>query len=447
MTRRIAITILLTVWIALIGAGLTAWLTARSVLLHDLDSEIVERARMLTAGNEPAAIAAAFPGDRYIVKGRLDRTLDRPGPVEGTAAEPEIINADFVRLPEGSFRRLTLRTPDDGTHEPSTIVYSASTTGFDRVLQRLAIALAGCAAAGGAIAAVVAARLARIALRPLSHAAATVAEVNDRTLDRRIDEASLPPELRPMATQLNEMLGRLQGAFEQRRRFLADASHELRTPIAAMITTMEVALRKPRPAAELTENLQICLDEARHMRQLVQALFRQIRAEGQSAAGEFESLDASEMVARCTELAQSLAAERNVRLVLQTHAKVPIFTEPTRLRSILMNLMSNAIEYIEPGGVVEVSASAENGAARITIKDNGPGIAAEHLPHLFEPFYRVSSSRNADGHLGLGLFLVGSHIKAMGGECRVDSQVGRGTVFSIRLPSSELAVLAGGAKS
>ena len=446
MTRRIAITILLTVWIALIGAGLTAWLTARSVLLHDLDSAILDRARMLTAGNEPAAIVAAFPDDRYIVKGSLDRTLDRPSPTNATAAGPEVISADFVRLPEGSFRRVTLRTTGDGTHEPTTIVYSASTTGFDRVLQRLAIALAACALAGGAIAAIVAARLARIALRPLSHAAATVAQVNDRTLDRRLDQSSLPSELRPMAAQLNEMLGRLQDSFEERRRFLADASHELRTPVAAMITTLEVALRKPRPAAELTESMQTCLDEARHMRQLVQALFRQIRAEGKSAADEFESLDASEMVAKCTELAQSLADERHVRLVLQTNAKVPIFTEPVRLRSVLMNLMSNAIEYIEPGGVVEVSACQENGAARITVKDNGPGIAPEHLPHLFEPFYRVNSSRGADGHLGLGLFLVGSHVRAMGGECQVDSQIGRGTMFSIRLPCSG-AALARGAKT
>jgi len=101
----------------------------------------------------------------------------------------------------------------------------------------------------------------------------------------------------------------------------------------------------------------------------------------------------------------------------------------------VLNLVSNAIEYNHPGGTVEVRACGQNGSAEIVVKDDGPGISPEHLPHLFQPFYRADPARNADGHLGLGLFLVDSHVKAMGGECRVESALGSGTTFRVRLPS------------
>ena len=104
----------------------------------------------------------------------------------------------------------------------------------------------------------------------------------------------------------------------------------------------------------------------------------------------------------------------------------------------MLNLVSNAIEYNSPGGTVELSAETDGGDTEIVVKDNGPGISPEHLPHLFQPFYRATKAREADGHLGLGLFLVDSHVKAMGGVCRVESALGTGTTFRVRLPSSSL---------
>ena len=442
MTRRIAITILLTVLTAIVCAGASAWFIARAVLVADLDKSIVRRAMELPAVTEKIRSQIAEPGDRFIVQGDFGQTLGRPTPTSAGAPPPPVVDAAFVQLPEGRFRRVTLRLPSGKLHAPITVVYSAPATDLDRVLQRLALALLFCGAAAGAVASVVSVKLARIALRPLGDAAAALSTVNETNLDRRVDQNALPPELRPMAGQLNRMLGRLQTAFEQRRRFVADASHELRTPTTAIITTMEVALRRPRTVVELQDTLNICLSEARHMRQLVQALLRQVVAEKDSSPEEISDFDASELVTQCTSLAQSLAREKDILLIGDVRGALPVRAEPSRFRSVVMNLLSNAIEYNSSGGWVEVSARLQGRSAEIRVKDDGPGISPEDLPHLFQPFYRTNRTRLADGHLGLGLFLVESHVKAMGGECRVESAVGEGTTFCVRMPLAPGAGLA-----
>jgi heavy metal sensor kinase len=452
MTRRIAITILLTVWAAIVCAGVAAWLAGRSILLSEMDQSIKDRASFVAAKVDPSAATLQHTtGDRYVITDREGRTVDRQAerPPNGAApvASAIVLDKSFVTLPEGRFRRVMMRLPDVGGTGPGTIVYSSPTAGFDRALGRLALWLVACGALAGAVAAASAAALARLALRPLRGTTEVIARIDESRLDQRIDESSLPPELRPMAAHLNGMIERLGRAFEQRRRFLADASHELRTPVAAMITTMEVCLRRPRPAAELTDALETCLSEARHMRQLVQALLRQVRAEGGSSPGEIETFDAGRTVTECAELARSLGDERQVRVIgsVPAGALLPVRGEPGRLRSVVLNLVSNAIEYNRPGGTVEVRASRENGHAQILVKDDGPGIAAEHLPHLFQPFYRASAERNTDGaHLGLGLFLVESHVKALGGECRVESAPGAGTTFHVKLPCADGGMNNGG---
>ena len=435
MTRRLAFTILLTVWATIVAGGVSAWLAARAVLLADLDASIVQRAMLVPeavgrAGAGPPALA----GDRYVVIGAQSRTLDRQAPARPLPTMPEVAGQDFVDLPEGRHRRLTLRWPASDGGLPLMLVYSASTSRFDAVLWRLAIALAGFGAAGGALAAGGAAGLARVALRPLRNTAEMIGAIDEGRLDRRIDCQVLPPELRPMSERLNEMLARLQQAFEQRRRFLADASHELRTPVAAMITTMEVALLRPRAADELVQTLQTCLAEARHLRALVQALLRQVRAEGRSDDEPPQPVDAAELLGECSALAQSLASQHQVRLLRSVDSHLQVHVEPRRLRSVVLNLMSNAIEYNHAGGTVVLSARRDNGSVEIAVKDDGPGIAPEHLPNLFQPFYRAGPTGDADGHLGLGLCLVQSNVKAMGGQCLVESTVGSGTTFRVRLP-------------
>jgi signal transduction histidine kinase len=326
------------------------------------------------------------------------------------------------------------------------VSYSGPADDVARVLSRLAVTLAACGLAAGAAAAAVAVWVARAALRPLNAAADVVGGIDERRLDRRIDVDSLPPELRPAVTRLNGMLARLENAFAQRKQFLADASHELRTPVAALVTTIEVALRRRRDADELTRTLETCLHDARHLKRLVHVLMEHARGEASAAAHaeRAEALDAAELLADCAEMAAALGVAKGVRVERSLPASMPFVTQPQRLRSVVTNLLSNAVEYNRPGGLVRLEAQLAGGALEVTVRDTGRGIAAEHLPHLFEPFYRADESRRgspgaaAEGgetpHLGLGLFLADSHLKALGGRCRVESEVGVGTTMHVTDP-------------
>jgi two-component system sensor histidine kinase BaeS len=148
-------------------------------------------------------------------------------------------------------------------------------------------------------------------------------------------------------------------------------------------------------------------------------------------------VNVSRILVDCADAADALGSSANVRVTRSFPNDVRLRTQPNRLRSIVMNLLGNGVEYNRPGGTIEVSCSANGDGLHMTIRDTGKGIAAEDLPHLFEPFYRADKSRKRDpNHLGLGLFLVRSHIEALGGDCRVESTVDVGTTFHIRVAES-----------
>lgn len=444
MTRRIASAILRTVWATLIAGGFVAYLTTRSLLLADLDNSLVDRARALPALSgevEANPRLEESSGDRYVIYNRLQQTVGRLPPSDVGIPQPAVLDAGFARLGDGKrVRRLKLKfTPRDGG-EPVTVVYSGSAERFDQVLTRLAVALAVFGLFAGGAAAAVAVAASRSALRPLRETTDAITAIDERRLDQRIATDTLPSELRPVADRLNEMLERLQDAFTQRKQFLADASHELRTPVAALVTTLEVALRRPRGAAELTETLHTCLSDARMMRQLVQTLLEHARSDSAALQEPPEPFDATVLMNQCADVADGLAAERQVTVVRSVPPGLTVNSEPARVRAIVMNLLGNAVEYNHPGGNVELRAEPDGSDLLLSVRDTGIGIAPEHLPNVLQPFYRASRTRS-DGqdsfegqHMGLGLFLVDSHLKALGGECRIESTLGEGTTVHIRLP-------------
>ena len=464
MARRIAAAILLTVWAILVAGGLSAYWLTRAVLVHDLDQVLSGRAKALgeaAARGEPVENAVtrvvARGQDRYYVANRLRRiAVGADTAASEPVATPE--HAGFSRLADGRWiRTVTLRVPPADPSDPGgpiTVTYSSTADDVGRALSRLALALTVCGIAAGAAAAAVATRVARAALRPLHAAANAVGEIDEGRLDRRIDAEALPPELRPVAGRLNAMLERLQRSFAQRKQFLADAAHELRTPVAALVTTLEVALRRRRDAEELTRTLETCLSDARHLKRLVHVLMEHARGEASAAshAERPERVDASHLLADCAQMAAALGVAKDVRVERSLPAAMPFVTQPQRLRSIVTNLLSNAVEYNRPGGLVHLSAHLEGTSLHVSVRDTGRGIPQEHVPYLFEPFYRADADRpgaaaaaagpKATGaeeetpHLGLGLFLVDSHLKALGGRCSVQSEVGVGTTMQVTLPAA-----------
>ncbi len=445
MTRRIALAILLTVWAMLIAGGLVAYLVTRSVLVADLDNTLVARgrARPEVSGRPEALPRVEESGeDRVFIDNRLGATQRVPQVLPDDDRKPQILSRSFIHLAGGRrYRSLTLRfSPTTTTPQPAVMVYSSPTDHLDQVLGRLAMALAVFGVAAGIAGAAAAVWISRRALRPLRQTAEVIGQIDDLHLDRRIDAGALPDEMRPVANRLNEMLERLQDAVAQRKQFLADASHELRTPVAALVTTLEVALRRPREAAEYARSLRTCLSDAKLLQSLVQTLLEHARS--QAAPEMPQSFDAIAVLSQCADVAEGLAAGRDVQIVRSMPARLQITSYPNRLRGIVMNLLGNAVEHNRPGGTVELNCQIRGTALEISVADTGPGIAQEHIPHLFEPFYRASHDGDSESgrqHMGLGLFLVDSHVKSMGGKCRIESELSVGTTFHVLLPGGVLA--------
>jgi signal transduction histidine kinase len=245
----------------------------------------------------------------------------------------------------------------------------------------------------------------------------------------------MPVELKPMTHRLNEMLERLERDFRQRKQFLADAAHELRTPTAALLTTLEVTLRRPREPAELTAAMQSGLADARRLRKLVEQLMEHARSEHVRGPESMQPTDVPAMLKECVEIVTPLAKEKEVVITEELPPQPPFVTQRERVRSVVLNLLSNAIEYNKRGGAIRIAAERSDGTLRISVADTGVGIAQDQLAQVFEPFYRGGNGRGDDpDHLGLGLFLVRSHVDALHGKCEIDSTLGEGTTLRITLP-------------
>jgi heavy metal sensor kinase len=454
MTRRIAVAILLTVWAILVAAGIATYLVTRSVLLANLDDSLIERAAALPEitderGNTYRNTTPIRSDDSVIVRNTINQTRGRAA---STTPRPEVLSAAFVTMPDGQrFRTLTLKAyakpststtaneanVNAGEITPVTVFFRGSAERFDHLTRLLGLTLIGCVAGGGVLSALIAWLVARAALRPLRTTADVIGAIDDRALDRRIDTKRLPPELMPVGVKLNGMLERLEQAFSHRRRFLADAAHELRTPVAALVTTMEVTLRRARESDAYRQALETSLADARLLRSLVESLMTQVRSELPTFNEQSQTIDLDALTRDTIAALRALAEQRDVRLENRIGASLLVRAQPGRLRSVLLNLIGNAIEHNRPGGAVTIEANVHQANLRLSVTDTGTGIAPQHLPHVFEPFYRADKARGSgEGHLGLGLFLVKTHVEAMGGECRVNSTPGAGSTFELLLPNA-----------
>jgi signal transduction histidine kinase len=447
MTRRIALAILLTCWLVLLAGGSASYFAIRRAVLEDLDASLVLRASSLpevlgvtTSSN--AAQLSLPPGDRYILKDSIGHTLARPGIEPGAARRAEVRHAHFATLADGTHvRSVTLVFPAARGAGEITIVYSRSAEGYDLLMGRLRLVFLVVGAVAGLLTAAVASRVARSALRPLRAAATTITSIDERTLDRRLDPSSLPTELRPMAERLNQMLARLEQGLRQRKQFMADAAHELRTPVSALLTSMEVALRRPtRDATSLAQTMNDCIGDARVLRRLIAALLEQFRTDAMASPSTVQEVDVSAILDLCADSLESSARQKRMALRRLYPAGLRFPTQIDRFRSITANLIDNALEYNAPGGWVEVTCEIGKTGLILTVRDGGNGISAERLPHVFEPFYHGDRERPVDsGHCGLGLYLVKSHVDALHGTLDVQSTPAAGSTFTAHLPQLPVA--------
>ena len=277
--------------------------------------------------------------------------------------------------------------------------------------------------------------LARKALAPVDRMVATAAEITSSRLDRRLETTNPQDELGRLASTFNDMIARLQLSFEEVRRFTADAAHELRTPLAMMRTEAEVALRAPRSPSQDARVLESLLEEIDRLSRLVTQLLFLCREDAGVATGGQQPVRLDDLVREVAEHMQVAASEKNLTLNVEGPAACRVLGDPDRLRQLLFNLLDNAIKYTPPGGTVTVCGESPNGNVRVVIGDTGVGIPPDNLPHVFERFYRVDSSRSDEtGGAGLGLAICRSIAEAHGGRVQIESKHMEGTKVTLTLP-------------
>jgi signal transduction histidine kinase len=227
----------------------------------------------------------------------------------------------------------------------------------------------------------------------------------------------------------------IAAAMRRQQHFASAASHELRTPLTALRGTMEVALLRRRTPEEYEQVLRDAVTEVERMSLLVAELLGVVRAERDVDALQPRLIDLGALAQEATEGVRSSAVQKRQTLELTFDAPLPVRADPPKLRQAIATLLDNAVSYTPEGGTIGLVARRARGQGLLEVRDSGPGIAPEHLPRLFEPFYRVEAAADRGaGHLGLGLALAAWIVRAHKGHLSVESHVGVGTVFTIALP-------------
>ena len=309
---------------------------------------------------------------------------------------------------------------------------------LERTLWSLLGALGASLVVGGLGAAWGANHLARRLTRPLERIAEGARAVGETSLSARIPEVSPDEELRQVTAILNEMLGRLEAAFQTERRFLADASHELRSPLSNVRGTIEVALRRPRSEHEYRETLAASLAEIERLSRLVNSLLTLSRADAGQLPFTFAPCQLAAIAEDAVKAHASRAAERDVRLDLAAPEPLDVLADADRLREVIDNLIDNALRYSPPGSAVVVSVRREGDRARLSVQDSGPGLSPDEQTHVFDRFYRADRSRaRHSGGTGLGLSIAKAIVGAHRGTLSVLSAPGRGCTFLVDLPVAD----------
>lgn len=259
--------------------------------------------------------------------------------------------------------------------------------------------------------------------------------VGPQSPDRRLRLHGVDREVRPLVAALNRALDRLTTAFERQKRFTADAAHELRTPISALLADCEVTLRRPRTEDELRSALEAAHGAAYTLREIVESLLALSRLEGARSPSEHTPVDLAQVAREAVELNAARAEAKDVSLSAGLCPALPGVGNHRLLVECVSNLLENAVRYTAPGGSVRLECVAVP-SPRLTVDDTGIGIPADEQSRIFDRFYRVDKARSrAEGGAGLGLSIAREIARLHGGEILVESEVGKGSRFTLQLPS------------
>jgi heavy metal sensor kinase len=287
--------------------------------------------------------------------------------------------------------------------------------------------------------------LARKSLAPVAAMSIQAGNIGAANLRQRLSVRHQNDELGQLAQSFNALLDRLERSFEQQRRFMADASHELRTPVAILRGEAEVALSQPaRRAEEYRESLAILHQEARRLARIVEDLFTLTRADAGQYAISPSQFYLEELVSDCVHSIRALALARKVTLAAEPMEECPIFADEGLLRRMLLNLLDNAIKYTPEGGRVTVSCQRQGDEYALSVSDTGGGIPQELQPRIFERFFRADQARlrsEQNGGAGLGLAIARWVAEAHHGRLELAHSDALGSRFTVFLRAAAVSSL------
>ena len=365
--------------------------------------------------------------------GDLGELDNRMGMTLFEVAEGQTVIYRTASWPPPAAKPYRTMTTADPAHRVSV---ARDETALRQTLWTLAVILASGIPCAMALAMAGGYLLAGRVLAPVGAMADTARRITAESLSARLPVENPHDEFGRLAVVFNETLSRLDIAFEQLRRFTADASHELRTPLTGIRSVGEVALQRPLSTQEYRDVIASMLEEVDRLTRLVENLLLLTRAEAGRIPIKPVVVDLTELVASVSDTLRVLADEKNQEWTVDIAEHVTAACDASILRLAVMNVMYNAIKYTPDKGEIRVTARRSSlGDAVIEIQDTGPGIAVTHRQRIFERFYRVDDARSRDtGGVGLGLAIARWAVEANGGRIELESEEGRGTMFRIVLP-------------
>jgi signal transduction histidine kinase len=337
----------------------------------------------------------------------------------------------------GADRTRVLAAPATRGGAPVVVAVGARTVVSDVAVERVELAMLLGAPVAVLSAGIGAWLLAGAALRPVERMRREAAEISDRDLDRRLGVPATRDEIAALGTTINALLARLQEALDRERGFVADAGHELRTPLAILRAELELAARPGRSREALVEAIHQAAEETDRLIRLAEDLLLLARADNHQHFLRPQLLSVPDLLHAAARGAGTRAAERGVTVTVGVPAVLDVEADPDRLRQAVDNLLDNATRHSPRGGVVELSAGVGRpGALTIEVDDRGSGFPADFLPHAFDRFHRAGGARSRDdGGTGLGLSIVRAIVHAHGGKAVASNRPGGGAAVRIELPA------------
>ena len=323
-------------------------------------------------------------------------------------------------------------TVDETGGQLYTVQVAQDRSGDEGFVKEFAVLLVVVLACGILASTVIALTVTRKGLRPITEMTHSLMRIGPKRLHERIPPEGWPRELRPLAVAFDEMLDRLEDSFTRLSQFSADLAHELRTPIANIRGEGEVALTRARTSDEYREVIESSVGECERLSGIVENLLFLARAEAAEGHIQQTLFDGRAAVEKIAAFYEPLAEEHRVTITCAGAGDV--HADPMLFGRAVSNLVENALRFSAAGGTILISIVVRPEQAEILVNDSGCGIAAEHLPRVFDRFYRVDSSRSSQGS-GLGLALVKSITHLHGGSATVESKVGRGTTVTLTFPN------------